>query len=355
MNDVQLALLSLGLIVIIIMIIHNWAQLRKYQKRNQKLSVAEPLRLDDHNDPLFNSSEFKINDIIVAERKDSGLTGSEKVIEANLPDGINKNIEAIASIVTKNIQDGKANLFLEDLMGLYGIRVYVRKDNEIWATGEALDEAIRFNQVLILQQLATRKGALTEEAVASLNVYVEKINRAVDGHLFWLANANILEESKLLNDFRIEVDKALILKVTPKSDSSFHTSVLIDFFNKSNIIINKKLIHELVDLENNSIVICQLLSLSGKPLQIDKESYIQGIVFRMDIPNTPNITHSFNQMISLIKESTKKLNGVLVDVSSKKIDDDYISRVYVHLKKVEQKMLSRKITPGSDIALKIFT
>ena len=48
----------------------------------------------------------------------------------------------------------------------------------------------------------------------------------------------------------------------------------------------------------------------------------------MDVPNTPNITHSFNKMISLIKESTKKLNGVLVDTSNKKIDDDYISRVY---------------------------
>ena len=75
----------------------------------------------------------------------------------------------------------------------------------------------------------------------------------------------------------------------------------------------------------------------------------------MDVPNTPNITHSFNKMISLIKESTKKLNGVLVDTSNKKIDDDYISRVYVHLKKVEQKMLSKKINPGSDNALKIFS
>ena len=110
-----------------------------------------------------------------------------------------------------------------------------------------------------------------------------------------------------------------------------------------------------MDAENSNIIICQLLSLSGKPLQINQESYIQGIVFRMDIPNTPNITHSFNQMISLIKECTKKLNGVLVDAGSKKIDDDYISRVYVHLKKVEQKMLTKKIIPGSDIALKIFS
>ncbi len=36
MNDVQFALLTLGFIVIIIMIIHNWAQLKKHQKKNTK-------------------------------------------------------------------------------------------------------------------------------------------------------------------------------------------------------------------------------------------------------------------------------------------------------------------------------
>jgi FtsZ-interacting cell division protein ZipA len=354
MNDVQFALLTLGFIVIIIMIIHNWAQLKKHQKKTQKLTTSSAPTLDDDNDPLFQSSEFKIKETIPHPNSQPEPSGSERIIEANLPEDINRATEAVASIVTKTIQNGKANIFLEDLTNLSGVTVYVRKDNEIWSTGEALDDAIRFNQVLVVQPLTSRKGALSDESIASLNAYVTKINEAVEGNLFWIANSNIQEESNLLNEFREAVDKALILKVTPKSDSSFHAAALADFFNKPKIV-NRKLIHELVDAENSNIIICQLLSLSGKPLQINQESYIQGIVFRMDIPNTPNITHSFNQMISLIKECTKKLNGVLVDAGSKKIDDDYISRVYVHLKKVEQKMLTKKIIPGSDIALKIFS
>ena len=354
MDDVQIALLTLGFIVIIVMILHNWALLKKHQKQKNNTSTPQAPTLNDENDPLFQSSEFKVNDVnnLTASQIDS--TGSEKMIESNLPDGINRDIEAVASIVTKNIQNGKSSIFLESLNNLPGVSVFVRHDKEIWSTGEALDDAIRFNQVLVVQQLASRKWIITEDSVALLNTYIEKINNAIDGNLFWLANSNILDESKLIDEFRGEVDKALILKVTPKSDSSFHAGALEDFFNKSNIKTNDKLIHELVDLENNS-VICQLTSLTGKPLKIDQESYIQGIIFKMDIPNTPNITHSFNQMISLIKECTKKLNGVLVDAGSKKIDDDYISRVYVHLKKVEQKMLSKKINPGSTIALKIFS
>ena len=354
MNDVQLALLTLGFIVIIIMILHNWALLKKHKKPKKNISPLEKPTLNDDNDPLFHSSEFKINDVntLAASKIDS--FGSERMIEANLPDGINRDIEAVASIVTKSIQNGKSAIFLESLDNLPGTSVFVRNDNEIWSTGEALDDAIRFNQVLVVQQLASRKWVVTEESVALLSSYIEKINNAIDGNLFWLANSNILDEAKLVDEFRSHVDKALILKVTPKSDSSFHTGALEDFFNKSNIKINNDLIHELIDLESNSLI-CQLLSLTGKPLQIDRESYIQGIIFKMDVPNTPDITHSFNQMISLIKECTKKLNGVLVDVGSKKIDDDYISRVYVHLKKVEKEMLSKKINPGSAAALKIFS
>jgi len=354
MNDVQLALLTLGFIVIIIMILHNWVQLRKYKKPKKNISTQQIPTLDDDNDPLFQSSEFKINDVNTLKTSQIDSSDSERMIESNLPDGINRDIEAVASIVTKSIQNGKSSIFLESLDNLPGVSVFVRNDNEIWSTGEALDDAIRFNQVLVVQQLASRKWIITEESVALLNSYIEKINNAIDGSLFWLANSNILEESKILDQFKREVDKALILKVIPKSDSSFHTGALEDFFNKSNIKPNDKLIDELIDLENNS-VICQLLSLTGKPLKIDKESYIQGIIFKMDVPNTSNITHSFNQMINLIKECTKKLNGVLVDVGSKKIDDDYTSKVYVHLKKVEQKMLSKKINPGSSIALKIFS
>ncbi|MDG2252549.1 MAG: cell division protein ZipA C-terminal FtsZ-binding domain-containing protein [Methylophilaceae bacterium] len=354
MSEVQIALLVLGFIVIIIMILHNWAQLKKIKKRKQKISASEAPTLNDDNDPLFQSSEFKINDLDRSKVDELDSSGSQKMIESNLPDGVNRDIEMVASIVTKSVQNGKSSIFLESLDNLPGVSVYVRNDNEIWSTGEALDESIRYNQVLIVQQLASRKWTITNDSAALLISYIEKINSAIDGNLFWLTNSNILEEAKLMDEFRGDVDKALILKVTPKSDSSFHTGALEDFFNKSDIKVNNKLIHEFIDLENKN-VICQLLSLSGKPLQINQESFIQGIVLKMDVPNTPNITHSFNKMISLIKESTKKLNGVLVDTSNKKIDDDYISRVYVHLKKVEQKMLSKKINPGSDNALKIFS
>ena len=55
MSDVQLALLIFGLIIIIIMIIHNWAQIRSHKKVKAKLD-STTIVISDDNDPLFQSA-----------------------------------------------------------------------------------------------------------------------------------------------------------------------------------------------------------------------------------------------------------------------------------------------------------
>ena len=77
--------------------------------------------------------------------------------------------------------------------------------------------------------------------------------------------------------------------------------------------------------------ICQLLSLSGKKLDINTETFLQGILFKMDVPNTKNVTYSFNEMVKLIDLAKAKLNGILVDVNSNELNDEQISKIYVLL------------------------
>jgi len=152
-----------------------------------------------------------------------------------------------------------------------------------------------------------------------------------------------------------EVDRALTLKVLPKSDTAFHPAALIDFFKSSSINRSGNEAHRLLNPKNENESICDIVNLSGKPLEINQEAFVQGIIFKMDVPNTKNITHAFNEMIKIIREACSQLNGTLVDVGGKPMNDDYISKVYVYLKGVEQKMLVKKIIPGSELAKKIFS
>lgn len=355
MSDVQLALLILGLIVILIMIIHNWAQIRLHKKRKEKLVDSNAPKLNDDNDPLFKSAEFDITKTKTYTAHEEPQTGSAKVIAENLPEGIFGEIEAVASITCKDTFDNLINLYVDKVSSINGARIYIRHDNDIWTTDLAIDEGVRFNQILVVQQLISRKGMLSDDDIKNFNEYVNDVNDAVNGSLFWLFNEDIAVETKKLHDFSKEVDRAINLKVIPKSDSAFHPAALMDFFKSPSIIKGNDNIHRLVNPDNSNEIICEILNLSAKPLDLNHEAFIQGIIFKIDVPNIPNITHAFNQMINTIKDASSDLNGTLVDVGNKPMNDEYISRVYVYLKEVEQKMLAKKIIPGGELAAKIFS
>ena len=351
MSDVQLTLLSLGLFVIIIMLLHNWIQLRKHNKNKSK-KVPQKINITDENDPLFNQA----TPIFEREKNyTGGEKSSENLIRENLPDGIFREIEAVASITTSTVQAGIKSLFIAELSVLSDARIYVRNGSEIWTTGEALDESIKFDQILIVLLLTSRKGIKTEAEIKSFQILVGKIKDSVEGSILWLANQDIFEAADELNKFRIAVDQSLFLKVIPKSDSSFQSGALLEFFENSKIVLNKNEIHELKNSTSEISNICQLLSLSGKKLDINPEIFLQGILFKMDIPNTKNITYSFNEMMKLIDLSKTKLNGVLVDTNSNELGDGQISKIYVSLKNIEDKMIKKNIMPGSDSAKKIFS
>jgi len=270
-----------------------------------------------------------------------------------LPDGIDRDIETVISITCKKIQESSSGLLLDKIKSMPGVRVYIRKDNDLWATESAIYDSINFNQILLVLLLASRKYTLDTKAIQSFKQLANDISSNVDGPIFWLSNQDIEKESFHLSKFKKEVDHSLILQVYPKSDPTFHAGPLIDFFKQPIFKINNKSYHELIHQDSGQ-KICVLTSLTGKPLNISHETFLQGIIFKMDIPNTMKITTAFNELILIIKQFNTKLNGVLVDVSRKPLNDDQISQIYVHLKKLEKIMQEKKIPSGSKIAQKMF-
>lgn len=364
MSDVQLALLILGLVIIFIMIIHNWAQLKKNNNNNKQIRPPHQENNfihDDENDPLFSNSSpdsTSASDQLVQGDQDiteENQTVSEKFINTNLPEGIYRDIESVASITTKSVFEGTHHLRLIRLSTIKGAKIYVRKDNDLWATDGAIDDSIKYNQILLVLLLANRKGNLSEDEATTFNQYVKEVNELVGGSILWLSHPDIINASKILNDFRKEVDRSLVLKVFPKSDSSFHSGPLIDFLNKPIFRINDDLFHELILPNSDNKVTCRLLNLSEKPIVVKHDTFLQGIIFKMDVPNTFMITNSFNELIDVIKEFNLKLNAILVDSSNKQLTDDQISRIYVYLKNIEKKLHDKKIPPGSKIAKRLFS
>jgi len=303
MNDVQLALLITGVVIIFVLIIYNWSELKRLTKKQASLTKPNN-SISEDNDPLFhNFNDLEVTPEVVEpfepieKEVNENLTGSEKIINSNLPDGIDRDIETVISITCKKIQESSSGLLLDKIKSMPGVRVYIRKDNDLWATESAIYDSINFNQILLVLLLASRKYTLDTKAIQSFKQLANDISSNVDGPIFWLSNQDIEKESFHLSKFKKDVDHSLILQVYPKSDPTFHAGPLIDFFKQPIFKVNNKSFHELVHQDSGQ-KICVLTSLTGKPLNISHETFLQGIIFKMDIPNTMKITTAFNELDS---------------------------------------------------------
>ena len=111
MNDVQLALLITGVVIIFVLIIYNWSELKRLSKKQASLKKPNN-SISEENDPLFhNFNDIEVTPEVVEpfepSEKEAPLTGSEKIINSNLPDGIDRDIETVISITCKKIPRDK--------------------------------------------------------------------------------------------------------------------------------------------------------------------------------------------------------------------------------------------------------
>ena len=86
-------------------------------------------------------------------------------------------------------------MLLEKIKSMPGVRVYIRKDNDLWATESAIYDTIRYNQILLVLLLASRKYILDSQGIDDFKQLANDISSNVDGPIFWLSNQDIEKES----------------------------------------------------------------------------------------------------------------------------------------------------------------
>jgi multidrug efflux pump subunit AcrA (membrane-fusion protein) len=65
MNDVQLALLIAGLVIILVLIIYNWSELKTLSKKQASLTKPKN-SINEENDPLFIIEAMKMESTVTA-------------------------------------------------------------------------------------------------------------------------------------------------------------------------------------------------------------------------------------------------------------------------------------------------
>tara|TARA_B100000035_G_scaffold313336_1_gene326821 strand:+ start:16691 stop:17749 length:1059 start_codon:yes stop_codon:yes gene_type:complete len=351
MSDIQIALLILGLTIILFMIIFNWIQLKKTRAKQKKTES-----MHRQKDPLFDNGSNnppELDDYIVHDPINQSV--SKEFLKKNLPDEINMDFESVVSLTLNKTSEAGVllNLNLTSYLQDLRLSLYLRKDNDLWATGDAIDESFTFDQILLSLPLISRKLDITENVKQNFLDFIEKIREQLEVNQIWLSNEDIVERADELKTFKTLINKNFLVKIQPKTDSSFHFGAFQDFFNKVNIRVFKDF-HWYFDPKVDGQKMFKIMNLNRQPLRIESDAFIQGIIVSLDIPATANSLEAFEEMVNLMNEFCIKLNAVMVDGRNKEIDSVYVASIKNHMNQIVKEMEKHNLTPGSQQAQKYF-
>jgi hypothetical protein len=307
-------------------------------------------------DPLFDNGSNnppELDDYIVHDPTNQPV--SKEFLKKNLPDEINMDFESVVSLTLNKTSEAGVllNLNLTSYLQDLRLSLYLRKDNDLWATGEAIDESFTFDQILLSLPLISRKLDITENVKQNFLDFIEKIREQLEVNQIWLSNEDIVERAAELKTFKTLINKNFLVKIQPKTDSSFHFGAFQDFFNKANIRVYKDF-HWYFDPKVDGQKMFKIMNLNRQPLRIESDAFIQGIIVSLDIPATANSLEAFEEMVNLMNEFCIKLNAVMVDGRNKEIDSVYVASIKNHMNQIVKEMGKYNLTPGSQQAQKYF-
>ena len=321
------------------MIIFNWIRLIQYRKQKH----AEDSFLYDEN----GVSQREKNSY------DKDLSISEKYLLSNLPKDIYRDIDAIALIKLNKATRATSKLNLRDFIELPHAHSFIRKNEDAWQSTEGLSGSASFDHILLAIQLVDRQGPVSQAHIQTFRMLSEKTKNDLDGGLIWLSHSNIEEDAKDLNQFCALVDHMMTLTLIPKNNGIFDNEKLIETLKIDGFKVNKDGYHVFKGRDKHSLF--RVTTLNQQPLSFNLDSFIQGILFQMDLPLTISCKDSFDTMLESITNFQKELECMLVDSNKKELNINHIERIRYQVEKIENQMVAKNIPPGSSCARRLFS
>ena len=200
MSDLQIALLILGLTIVLFMIIYNWIQLKNTRKQQER---ADSIKRKQ--DPLFtraNNLDDILDDYLVHEPTNE--KSSIDFLKKNLPHEINLKFESVVSLTSSRTYKAKLliDIGLVDYLKKLRLGLYLRKENDIWATGDALNEDFSFDQLILSLPLISRRLEVNKSINDAFIEFIEKIKEHIEVNQIWLSNEDPIAAHENFRNFK---------------------------------------------------------------------------------------------------------------------------------------------------------
>lgn len=390
MSDLQLSLVIIGAVVIAGVVIFNWIQQQRYQRKVQaafEYKHNDALMDSDTNEniseriePVFNKSSFSDPDLEVDTqpdayhshsreadyRKDSAIssppplnTASSSTTTSSLLLDYESTTNYIANIRSES---PIANTHIAKLLQRKfdfgkGVAWLGQRDNdEPWEeiTNESNIDNDGYKHIKGCLQLADRAGAISEVNLSKFRDLIEEFAAQIHAVAECPDIVSVHDKAVALDRFCADVDVMIGINIISKDDGAFVGTKIRALAEASGFKLDSDGVFKYRDDNNN--VLFTLSNYESVPFHSDNMRSLSthGVTFLLDVPRVAHGERVFDQMTHLAKIFSNTLGGIIVDDNRVPLSDSGLQRSKQQLIDIQSAMKRKHIHAGSSSALRLF-
>jgi FtsZ-interacting cell division protein ZipA len=378
MSELQAALLAIGLGVIVAVYFYGWWQQRKYRKKfgaTFKGSHADALYQAPLADPV--EHVIDVEQVMDVER----VMNVEPLIDAEPEIAVEPVEEAPQALIPEvaplpdrpcAFLDANSDFIIElkpiepspaAVLGglwqrkfdfgkpvhLYGLKL----NTQLWERAIADSQSL-YTSFQIALQLVDRNGAVSAAKLADFKDLVQGVAKQIKAGISF---PDILETHKratLLDTFCAEVDQMVGINLLPPGERLLSGATIAQAATLHGLKLETDGAFHLKDARGLSLY--TLINRDAMPFQHHtlQTFSTKGLTLLLDVPRVEHPAAQFDRMVSAARELARELQVNMVDDHRVALSDQGLALIHEQIEAVETKMSEQGITPGNELARRLF-
>jgi len=352
MSELQIALLSIGVVVIAVVYVYGWWQQWRYRRKFGSVFQAS------HADALYGDSAAAP----VEHDSPSAPAGIAATSPAaGMPDEPCSLLQANSDFIIE-LQLAEPSPAAV-LVGLWQRKFDFRKPVQVCGltlnSGEwervIAESHTLYQRYRIALQLVDRGGAINPAKLADFRDLVLGVARHINARTTVPDSQNAQQKAVELDEFCASVDQMVGVNLVPTGDRLIRAIDIARAAGLHGMMLEADGAFHLLDAHGNSLF--SLINEDTVPFQhhtLDTFA-TAGITLLLDVPRVEDPTQRFDQMIHVANELARGLQLSVVDDHRKPLGEKGLAVSREQIATVEASMREHGILPGSAHALRLFS
>lgn len=357
MNEFQASLLLIGVAVVLGVLAYN-----KWQERRATRAADEVFR-SRHPDVLIGEGDAQAGEHPVAQiqTRIESVPVSQLPIAADSPIGdggdAGRREARVDYIVGLTAEHPIAVSAALDHWARIEHRFARRATLSGWIDGKwtTLARGAVCERLQAALQLVSRKGVLSESELLEFRSEVETLASKLGASAVCAEMREALEAARGLDTLCVEADIQIVLQVVAPPGAVLSGTKLRAAVEASGFILDN--LGRFVLHDESGRELYSLSDRAGGPFAAAtmKDTSPRAVTLALDVPRTPDTQRTFAAMVRFGRHLSGILGGALVDDNNRPLDDRAMVTIDAQLTVVRQSLETHGISPGSALAMRLFS